>query len=207
MQGVAGKLFVISAPSGAGKTTLVNALLRTKVGLLSRVTTYTTKPRPLNQADTEYHFISVEEFQAKIAQGFFLEWSTAYGTYYGSPAHIIDAVHKGNSYIMIVDRAGAQALAKVYPAVILIWIYTSDIAILSERLYARARDTHAQIEARLHLAKDEIEQESKNSIYCYHICNDVFSVALESLENIVQQELFVKSTNELNLKYSSKNQG
>ena len=78
-----GKIFVVSAPSGAGKTTLVTELISRYPGKLERVVTYTTRQPRYNEIDgVDYYFISVKEFEEKIAQGFFIEWSTAYGTYY-----------------------------------------------------------------------------------------------------------------------------
>src|SRR5437879_4794715 len=105
-----GKLFVISASSGAGKTTLVTAIITHMGGHvnLERVVTYTTRtPAPGDVPGVDYHFVTPAQFQEKIAAGFFMEWSTAYGHYYGSPRSVLDEVAAGNSRILILDRAGA----------------------------------------------------------------------------------------------------
>src|SRR6476620_10453002 len=147
-----GKLFVISAPSGAGKTTLVNALLH-EVGdslSLKRVITYTTRSMGLGEEPgVDYHFISVQEFEHKIQQRFFLEWSVVYGTYYGSPASLIAQCKEGSSSILIVDSLGAQTVRAQVPDAIFIWIYTKGIDVLRERLILRGRDSQEKIEKRL----------------------------------------------------------
>src|SRR3990167_6495680 len=101
-----GKIFIISAPSGAGKSTLVAATLANleKEWPIERVVTYTSKnPRNNEVPGQDYHFIKVDEFERRIKQGFFLEWSNAYGTYYGSPRSIVNQVANGYSYIGIID--------------------------------------------------------------------------------------------------------
>lgn len=186
-----GKLFVISAPSGAGKTSLVNALLQKmdKTYNLTRVVTYTSKkPRTGEVAGVDYHYIEVDEFKSKIQEGFFCEWSNCYESYYGSPRSIFDDLDKGMSYILIIDRAGAQQIINFYKEAILIWIHT-DIPTLKERLILRGAETEEQINKRLVQASLELAQEEQKSIYSYRIVNDIFEKALGELESTIMGEL------------------
>lgn len=189
---MAGKLFVISAPSGAGKTTLVNALISdmNKDHTLQRVITYTSKtPRPAEVHGVDYHFVTPQEFERLIKAGFFLEWSTAYGTYYGTPASIMQGLSQGTSYIIILDRQGAQALKQVYAHVVCIWIEVPSVAVLKKRLEGRGQDTHEQILRRLALAHDEIEQEKIMPFFQHHVMNNLFEDAYSMVRSIVCSEL------------------
>jgi guanylate kinase len=191
-----GKLFVVSAPSGAGKTTLVTEVIR-RMGEfcpIARVVTYTTKPaRPgEDRHGIDYHYLTPHEFQAKIAQGFFLEWSGTYGNYYGSPRSVLDDLLQGFSRILILDRAGAQNVKRCYEPAVLIWIYTKSIGVLQERLSGRSRGADAadQIARRLALAREEVEQEMRARLYEHHVLNDCFQSALQEFEGVIKKELF-----------------
>ncbi len=185
-----GQIFIISASSGAGKTTLVNELLkRINQYPIERVITYTSKiARTNEQNGRDYYFISLEEFKQKIADEFFLEYSTAYGTYYGSSRSILDGIKKGKSYVLIIDRIGAQKVVKRTKGAVLIWIYTKDLGILESRLKKRATENSEQIEKRLAQARYEMDLESKYPLYHYHVLNDDFEVAVTKLEGIVKGE-------------------
>jgi guanylate kinase len=182
---MSGKLFVISAPSGAGKTTLVqHSLERLREScVISRVVTYTTKEPREGEAvqGVDYHFISQAEFEKKIGEGFFIEWSSAYGHYYGSPSSLVEYMAKGHSFILIVDRAGAGRIKEAIPEAVLIWIYTSSIEVLKKRLIARGGDSPEQIEKRLALAVSEIEQETVRPSYNFHVLNEDFYESVEKL--------------------------
>lgn len=182
-----GKLFIVSAPSGAGKTTLVTRLLQDLRPhyAIERGITYTSRaPRLGEQHGIDYHFISSAEFEAKIAQSFFLEWSGQYGAYYGLPRSIIDQMEQGRSFFMILDRSGARAIKEQVPGAVLIWIKTGSVEVLKERLLARGKDTAEQIEHRLRLAHQEIQQEEENPLFNHAILNDSFEIAVENLKAI-----------------------
>jgi len=186
-----GTLFIISAPSCAGKTSLLRALHRGKLGSkLTQYTTYTTKqPREGDRQGVDFCFISREEFEQKIAQNFFIEWSDTYTNYYGTPRSIIDDLKAGISYTIILDRVGARQVAQEIPNAILIWIYVSDIDELAKRIHLRGQDSPEQVALRLRLAQDEIRQEKEHSFYAYHIKNDDFGTALGNLEEIITLHL------------------
>ena len=185
-----GKLFIISAPSGAGKTTLVKHLVE-RLGTthnLSRVVTYTTKPpRSQEQDKQDYCFISVAEFEQKIAQGYFLEWSNAYGHYYGSPCTLLEKLTQGGSLLLIVDRTGARQIKEKLDDVVLIWLHTTSIQVLKERLAERGSETEQQMRQRIELAKAEMLQEQKEQLYDFCVLNDDFFEAIKKLESIVMR--------------------
>jgi guanylate kinase len=187
-----GKLFVISAPSGAGKTTLVRMAcnrLKDRCSLEQAVTYTTKKPRPGERDGEDYHFLTIDAFQQKIQEDFFIEWSVAYGHYYGSPRSILDDIVLGKSFIVIVDRTGAQAIANKVTQSVLIWIYTKSIDILSQRLLARKTENKEQILKRLALAVQELQDEQHNAFFTYHVLNDHAQNALQEIESIIVKEL------------------
>lgn len=182
---MSGKLFVISAPSGAGKTTLVRHSIERlqESHAISRVVTYTTKvPRKGEAVEgVDYYFISQADFEKKIGEGFFIEWSCAYGNYYGSPYSIVTHMAEGRSCVLIVDQAGASRIKEQVPEAVLIWIYTSSIEVLKQRLIKRGGESPEQVARRLELALLEIEQEAVRRVYNFHVLNEEFYESLEKL--------------------------
>ncbi len=189
-----GKLFVIAAPSGAGKTSLVtHALERIKKETpLKRIITYTTRhPRAGEVSGVDYFFLSHDDFEKKKADGFFLETTSYDGKSYGSPQSIVDDLALGASYVIITDRVGAKTLHQAYPDSVLIWITPPSIEILRQRLMKRGESNPQHIERRVALAHEEMEEEHKHGgrVFKYHLVNDNFEHALESLIAIFQDEI------------------
>lgn len=161
---------------------------------INRVITYTSKSARPNEKDgQDYYFVSEEEFRKKAEEGFFMEWSDAYGCLYGSPCSIVDEVERGRSYILIIDRVGAEKIAAQCPHAVLIWIYTKGLEVLRQRLEQRNTETPQQVQHRLSCAQSEIEQELKCPLYRYHVLNDDFDRALQKLERIIKRELGIGS--------------
>lgn len=186
-----GRLFIVSAPSGAGKTTLVQKAIEALKDKLSieRVIGYTTKsPRPGDKHGQDYYFISQEEFLDKIREGFFIEYSTAYGNYYGTPGHILNDLATGKSYILVIDRAGAKQVKQKNDKVVLIWIDIPDIKTLENRLILRNTETEKQLKERLKLAQEELLEEKGEKFYQFHICNDVLETALQELISVISAQ-------------------
>ena len=185
---MAGKLFIISAPSGAGKTTLVEYMLKQLKDQhrVFRVLTYTTRvPRETEEHGKDFYYISQAEFEHKVTQDFFIEWSNVYGCYYGTPRTVLDEIARGASGILIADRAGAKQVKAQVSESVPIWIYTSSIEVLQQRLLQRGTNTPEQIAMRLVLARDEIQQEDAHPVYQYHILNDDFYEACSRLYEII----------------------
>lgn len=186
-----GTLFIVSAPSGAGKTSLVlKAIDRLADVAIARVITYTTKkPRNGERNGIDYHFIDEGEFKQKIAQDFFLEYSTAYGYYYGTPCSIIDELASGRSYILIIDRAGAQQIVSKISDAVCIWIGVQDLETLKQRLHNRSGQSEQEVQRRLAIAADEIAWQQQNDLYKHIVQNTVFDQALNQLCTIIQGKI------------------
>lgn len=191
---MAGKLFVISAPSGTGKTTLVDALLlgwqQESSYPLKRVITYTTRtPRPGEVDGVDYHFVTVSDFKAKQEAGFFIETTEFCGNWYGSPSFILNPAIRGqDSFIFVIDQEGAHALKGV-PGVVFIWIMPPSIEELIVRLQKRSKDFDASLDKRVQKAQQELEREQQDRMYDYHLVNDDFSRTLSELKALVGAEI------------------
>lgn len=186
-----GTLFIISGPSGVGKTTLVDALLRDPLfsTKLHKVVTYTTRPKRDHEVDgVDYNFISKNEFKEKIKEHFFLEFSTWYDYYYGTPAYIVKSLEKGTSHIMVVDRMGARELSRLYSKTITLWLQAPSIEVLRNRLQIRGTEDEATIISRLDKAICEQQEEESQNLYKYHIIHDDFDKTLQSVKMIIEKE-------------------
>lgn len=189
---MAGKLFVISAPSGTGKTSLLEVLTPLlSLYNIKRAVTYTSRrPRQHEQDGDDYHFLSSDEFNDRLQTGFFVEWSSQCDHYYGSARHIIDQLNKGSSFIMILDRAGAQNIKKIVDGAVLIWMYVSSLELLHSRLIRRQSETQEHINLRMQLAAQDMSQEIMSPIYHHHILHENFEQTLKKLFEIVKSRLY-----------------
>jgi len=183
-------LFVVSAPTGAGKTTVVNEFFKKCPLLVNRVITYTTRPQTPGEINgKDYFFISLADFEQKQKQGFFLE-TTVYDDFlYGSPRSILDDMASGTSFIMITDRPGALHIKKLVPQAITIWLTVSHVQTLFDRLTSRHRETDQRLQERIALAQEEYKSELLHKNFTYYIINDDVRLAIDSLENIVKSTL------------------
>ncbi len=172
---MSGKLFVISGPSGVGKTTVVKGVVSDWSDTnhpLEQVITYTTrKPRPNEVDGVDYHYIGLEEFALKKEQGFFLEVSEFCGNWYGSPRFVLEKAQTSSvSYLLILDQEGARAL-KGLDGVVLLWLMPPSLDELRKRLESRASDTNEALRKRIEKAQREVTQEKKDMMYDYHVIN------------------------------------
>lgn len=177
--GEQGTLFVISAPSGAGKTSLVAEMLREDAGLGVSVS-HTTRPMRDGEKDgVNYHFVSRDEFEAMIARGDFLEHADVFGNYYGtSQVWVRERLASGRDVILEIDWQGAAQVRRLMPECVSIFIVPPSAAILRERLVGRGTDAAEVIERRL----SEAEEECRHAVeFDYLVVNDEFSVALGDL--------------------------
>ncbi|MGC2310981.1 MAG: hypothetical protein WA432_05165 [Candidatus Babeliaceae bacterium] len=186
-----GKLFIIAAPSGTGKTTVVKELVdRIKVVQIIRIITYTSRlPRPGEIEGVDYHFISEAHFIELKEQGFFIAVSTLYDAYYGVSLSYRDDLHKGLSLIAILDRAGAREIAHDMPNVVLIWLFPPDFISLKNRLMQRATDTIETIEKRLSIAQKELQEEAESPFFHYHVSSENIDKTVLFVEKIILNEL------------------
>lgn len=187
-----GVLFVISAPTGGGKTTLVHEAIKQLAPTIAitKVVTYTTRAPRIGEIDgRDYNFISTEEFLEKKEHHFFLETTHYDHHWYGSPASIIHEIELGRSFIIITDKAGARILKALLPGATLIWISVPSIQIIQERLQKRGSETTESLARRLLIAQQEMSEELNEQLFNYHIMNIHFSDALQDLTQIMLQEI------------------
>ena len=183
-----GMIFLVAGPSGAGKTTLVNHLIERirHHMLIERVVTYTTRqPRCEDVPGKDYNFITIEQFKKKIADNFFLEWSLAYGAYYGIPKHECTKLQQGISLIIIVDHAGVRHVKAHYADAVAIWVKPPDYTTLVQRLKRRGSEQGQEISLRLDLAKKELEAEHAGNIFAFFLVNNDLEGALSQFESII----------------------
>ncbi len=195
MNGISGKLFLLSAPSGCGKTTITYKILDALQDTynISRVITYTTRPpRATDKVGTDYHFISINEFEEKIKNDFFLEWSQAYEHYYGTPGDLLHKIEQGYSYIAVVDIAGIRSILTKYEKAVSIWMEPPSLIALEERLRLRNTENEEQINKRLKLARQELFQMQQTPLYTYKMVNNCLDDTIDSLKKIILSEILEK---------------
>jgi guanylate kinase len=181
-----GDLYIISAPSGAGKTSLVKALLQTGIDLSLSIS-YTSRPaRPEEIDGRDYHFIRREIFEQRLKQDEFLESAQVYGNFYGtSKRWINETLVSGRDVLLEIDSQGAHQVREVFPRAVRIFILPPSLEVLEMRLRQRAQDSLEAIGRRLAAARDEISHAGE---YDYVIINDRLDRALQDLKCIVQAE-------------------
>ena len=178
-------MFIVSAPSGAGKSSLCQAV-RSRMSDLRYSVSYTTRPARAGESDgVDYHFISREEFRAGIERGRWAEWAEVHDNLYGTAAadlnRILDA---GEDTLLDVDVQGARQLLARYPDSVTIFVLPPSLAVLEQRLADRGTDSGRDIELRLQNAKAEIAAQKE---YRHIIVNDDLKTAVEELEAIIRR--------------------
>lgn len=179
-----GRLYVIAAPSGAGKTSLVRALLD-RVPALRFSISYTTRTRRETETDGEdYFFVDKDEFQRMVDAGEFLEHAEVFDNHYGtSKAHVSRILDAGQSVLLEIDWQGARQIRRQAPEATGIFILPPGIDVLEQRLRGRATDSEAIIRRRLADALDDMQHWAE---FDFAIVNDDFDEALDALESIVK---------------------
>ncbi len=182
----AGILFIVSAPSGAGKTSLVEALLQGDPGLTVSIS-HTTRPRRPKETDgVNYHFVDAATFQTMIEADAFVEHAEVFGNHYGtSRAAVAEGLATGADVVLEIDWQGASLVRAAIPEAVSIFIVPPSQAALRERLNSRAQDDEAVIESRLAEARGEMQHHDE---FDYLVINDDFGTALEELAAIVLAE-------------------
>jgi guanylate kinase len=180
---MSGNLFIISAPSGAGKTSLVQALLKIDP-LIELSVSYTTRdPRPGERDGQDYHFVSREAFLAMAKQGEFLESAEVYGNLYGtSQAWIGREIGKGRDILLEIDWQGAAQVRRLFPECISIFILPPSREALEQRLKGRGKDNDAVIEKRMAAVRDDVAHIAE---FNYVIINNILNDALQELNAVV----------------------
>ncbi|MBU1435877.1 MAG: guanylate kinase [Gammaproteobacteria bacterium] len=183
MQHLPGNLFILSAPSGAGKSSLIHALLGQHQDMQLSVSHTTRAPRPGEVDGVHYHFVSVEAFKALIADNNFLEWAEVFGNYYGTSRTAIEQVLAlGRDVFLDIDWQGARQIKSQVPSVLSIFILPPSVAELEKRLNQRGQDNQEIIAKRMLQAKSEISHVTE---YDYVLVNDDFQQCLNELQQVV----------------------
>jgi len=177
-----GTLFIVSAPSGAGKTSLVSRLLEAREDLVVSVSHTTRAPRPGEEDGRHYHFTDAERFLSMIEDGAFLEHARVFDHYYGTSREAVEReLARGLDVILEIDWQGAQQVRKLMPGCQSIFIVPPSRQALEERLRGRGQDSDAVIERRLREAVKEIEHHVE---YEFLVVNDDFEQAFTDLQAI-----------------------
>ena len=182
----AGQLFIVSAPSGTGKTTLVERLVQVVPDLaLSR--SFTSRPPRAGECDgVDYNFITRVHFDQMVEAGEFLEWADVFGNCYGTSASETDRVlAAGHDVVLVIDVQGARQVREKRAGTIGIFVLPPTFAVLEERLRGRSKDTEAQIRRRLQVARQVVGAVSD---YDYVVVNDNLESAVARLTAIVEAE-------------------
>ncbi len=181
-----GNIYVVTAPSGAGKTTLVRALLAADHHIQLSVSFTTRQPRTGEVNGKDYCFVSREEFERMIAAGSLLEHAEVFGNYYGTSQEWIESMlAQGQDILLEIDWQGAQQVRRLLPEAIGIFILPPSLAALEERLRGRGKDSEEVILHRLSAAREEINHVDE---FDYVIVNDQFDEAERDLLAIVRAE-------------------
>ena len=180
-----GTLYIVSAPSGAGKSSLLRALLESAGDDLAVSVSHTTRAsRPGEVDGKDYHFVDVETFRAMAAAGAFLEHAQVFDNFYGTSREAVEAqLAGGQDVILEIDWQGARLVRELMPQAVSIFILPPSRAALGERLRDRGQDDATVIERRM---RDAVSEMSHYDEYDYLVINDVFATALEELAAIMR---------------------
>lgn len=183
MSEIVGNVFLVVAPSGAGKSSLVNALLERDADLLLSVSCTTRAPRSSEIEGRDYRFVSLETFNQLRDNQQLLEWAEVHGNFYATPRDSIEqAVNSGKDVLLEIDWQGARQVRKHLHSVTGVFILPPSIDVLEQRLRARGQDSNEVIERRIKAAHSEIEHANE---FEYVIINQDFSLALQQLQAII----------------------
>ena len=182
-EAASGNIFVISAPSGSGKTSLANRLIADVKGISFSISYTTRPPRGQELAGRDYHFVDRTQFLRMIEEGRFLEWANVYGNYYGTAeAPVNEALGRNEDILLDIDVEGAGKIRARRPDAILIFVMPPTYPELERRLRLRGVDDEAQIQNRLKIARDEIKG---YKLYDYLVVNRDIEDSVLRLKAIV----------------------
>ncbi|MGE5571935.1 MAG: guanylate kinase [Bacteroidota bacterium] len=186
MQRKRGFLVVLSGPSGTGKNTLVNELLKRAEGMCYSVSVTTRPPGPGEADGVSYHFVTPERFREMQEAGELLEWATVYGNSYGTPRRFIEeTIEQGYDVILDVDIQGARQVRARWPAGVFVYLMPPSMEELRRRATRRGRDAPEALSTRFRAAMEELEAVFD---YDYVIVNEDLEVAAEKLKAIITAE-------------------
>jgi guanylate kinase len=181
-----GILFVVSAPSGAGKTSLLRELVPADERLMASVSHATRAMRPGEHDGVHYHFVSIDRFEELVEEGAFLEHARVFDNYYGtSEAAVREPLSKGLDVVLEIDWQGASQVRRRFPEAVSVFIAPPSIVALRERLSGRGQDSEEVVDRRMADARSELSHYPE---YDYLVINDDFETALAELRAIMVAE-------------------
>jgi guanylate kinase len=182
-----GRIVVVAAPSGSGKTSIASEILRRHPSLRFSVSATTRPKRPTETDGKDYFFLARAEFEKRIAAGAFVEWESIYGNLYGTLKSEVDAaLAQGTHLIFDVDVKGALSIKRAYPEACLIFIRPPSIAVLEQRLRARLTEDAETLRQRMERVPMELDQAG---LFDHQVVNDVLSDATDEVDTIVKQHV------------------
>ncbi|UCC66182.1 MAG: guanylate kinase [Deltaproteobacteria bacterium] len=180
-----GALFVVSAPSGGGKSTLLRKVISQLPGVSISISYTTRPPRSEERDGVDYFFVSHREFIDMVSDGKFIEWAEVHGYLYGTPRANLEKLMQGEDLILEIDTQGARKIRQEFRNGVLIFILSPSLEVLGERLRARGGDTEEAIQARLQYARKELDQVAW---YDYIVINREIEEATKELTSIIIAE-------------------
>ncbi|MDR2772920.1 MAG: guanylate kinase [Elusimicrobiota bacterium] len=178
-----GHIIVISAPSGAGKTSICKEILKSSNTIVYSISYTTRKPRDKEKNGVEYYFITENKFVDMINDEKFAEWAKVYDNYYGTPKNVLQkTIDAGKNILLEIDVQGAMDIKKVFPQACMIFIKVPNIKILRERLIKRGQDSVSIIKKRIANVKSELRFINK---YDYIVVNDNLEESIEAVKIII----------------------
>ena len=181
-----GLVIVVSGPSGAGKDTICQKLIKENSNIWMSVSMTTRKPRPLEKDGVDYFFVSSEEFENKINDNTFLEYASYNDNYYGTPKDKVEEkLNEGKDVILVIDINGAINIKKIIPSALFIFIMPPDMETLKNRLIGRKTESKDKVVQRFITAYNEVNNYKK---YNYVVVNDKVEDAVNKVKSIIQSE-------------------
>ena len=181
-----GMIIIVSAPSGAGKTSICDALIENDKNIVYSISTTTRKPRKGEKNGKEYYFVNDSDFKKMVKKKMFVEWAKVHDHFYGTSKKVLEqTINKGKDILLDIDVQGAVKIKKQYKNALMIFITTSTLKVLKERLIKRNKDSMEVIKTRVENAKKELTYLPK---YDYLILNDKLDESIKQAKSIICAE-------------------
>jgi len=192
-----GMIIIVSAPSGAGKTSICDALIKSDKNIVYSVSTTTRNPRKGEKNGREYFFVSDNEFKNMVKKKMFVEWAKVHDHFYGTSKKVLEqTLSKGKDILLDIDVQGAVKIKKQYKDALMIFITTPTLKILKERLIKRNKDSMDVIKTRVANAKKELTYLPK---YDYLILNDKLDESIKNVKSVICAERLSIKRNKVNI--------
>ena len=181
-----GMIIIVSAPSGAGKTSICDALIKEDKNIVYSVSTTTRQPREGEKNGVEYYFVDDKKFKEMVKKNVFVEWAKVHNHFYGTSKNVLEqTINKGKDILLDIDVQGAVKIKKQYKDALMIFITTPTLKILKQRLIKRNKDSMEVIKTRIENAKKELTYMPK---YDYLILNDKLDESIENAKSVICAE-------------------